>query len=279
MAKANVPHRQVETEPRVRRGYFECRYGQFHVHNAIPPGGGFEEGTALLCVHSAMASGRFFQGLLPLAGRDRSVYAPDLPGFGESDSPPARVGIPDYAAALGDFLDTMRFRQIDLLGHQTGSLIAAELALARPQQVRRLVLASVPVLNDAERDGIRRHPGLAATEDGAHLATEWRRTLESYGPAVPLEVRARAFAEKLRSGMQGAWMLAAAQQYESRQRLSRIVQPALVLRLKDEYWDATPRVRELLPKARFAEVPASNAAVLETEPETILELVRDFLKG
>ena len=26
------------SEPRVRRGYFECRYGQLHVHNAIPAG-------------------------------------------------------------------------------------------------------------------------------------------------------------------------------------------------------------------------------------------------
>src|SRR6185437_5388989 len=30
---------------RARRGYFECRYGQLHVHHAMPPGGGFEEGT------------------------------------------------------------------------------------------------------------------------------------------------------------------------------------------------------------------------------------------
>ena len=28
---------------------------------------------------------------------DRSVYAPDLPGFGNSDPPPARPGIADYA--------------------------------------------------------------------------------------------------------------------------------------------------------------------------------------
>ena len=67
---------------------------------------------------------------------------------------PAAVAahVADYAAALGDFLDSMRFRQIDVLGYQAGALIAAELAISRPQQVRRLVLASVPVLNDAERE-------------------------------------------------------------------------------------------------------------------------------
>src|ERR1700759_3238569 len=142
MAKGSVTSRHSQ-EPRVRRGYFECRYGQLHVHNAIPPGGGFEEGPPLLCVHSSPGSGRVFDRLLLLAGRDRSVYAPDLPGFGDSDAPP-RPTIADYAGALGDFLDTMRFRQIDVLGYQIGSLIPAELAIARPTQVRRVALVSVP---------------------------------------------------------------------------------------------------------------------------------------
>src|SRR5215469_16355506 len=85
MAKGTVTNRAASVEPRVRRGYFECRCGQLHVHNAIPPGGGFEEGTPLLCLHQASGSGRVFQKLLVLAGRDRSVYAPDMPGCGESD--------------------------------------------------------------------------------------------------------------------------------------------------------------------------------------------------
>jgi len=152
MAKATVPNRQFQTEPRVRRAYFECRYGQLHVHNAIPPGGGFEEATSLLCVHPIPGSARTFQRFLAFAGRDRSVYAPDVPGWGESDAPASRPTVADYAAALGDFLDSMRFRQIDVLAYQSGAYLAAELAIARPQQVRRLVLASVPALNDAERE-------------------------------------------------------------------------------------------------------------------------------
>ncbi len=114
-------------------------------------GGGFEEGTSLLCLHPAGMSGRLFQKFLPLAGRDRSVYAPDLPGCGESDSPPMRASAAEHAAALGDFIDSMRFRQLDVLGYHSGSLIAIELAIARPQQVKRVVLAGVP---DAARERI-----------------------------------------------------------------------------------------------------------------------------
>src|SRR5215469_18867640 len=74
MAKASMTSKIPATQPRVRRGYFECRYGQLHVHNAIPPGGGFEEGTALVCLHGAQGSGRTFRAFLALVGRDRSVY-------------------------------------------------------------------------------------------------------------------------------------------------------------------------------------------------------------
>jgi pimeloyl-ACP methyl ester carboxylesterase len=151
MPKGSVTSRPRDVEPRVRRGYFECRYGQLHVHNAIPPGGGFEEGTALLCLHPVGQTGRSFKGLLPQLGRDRSVYAPDLPGSGESDGPATRISVVELAAAIGDFLDTMRFRQIDVLGYQQGSLIASELAIARPQQVRKVVLVGIPATTEGER--------------------------------------------------------------------------------------------------------------------------------
>src|ERR1700728_4025752 len=122
MVKGTVSSRYVEAQPRVRRGYFESRYGQLHVHNAIPPGGGFDESTSLLCLHATPRSGASLLPLLGQMGMDRSVYAPDLPGYGHSDTPPARPEITDYANAVGDFCTTMRFRQIDVLGYQTGAL-------------------------------------------------------------------------------------------------------------------------------------------------------------
>src|SRR5471030_471186 len=106
-------NRDVSRKPLVRRAYFECRYGQLHVYNAMPSGGGFEEETTLLCLHETPLTGRMFSGLLGLLGWNRSVYAPDIPGFGQSDSPAEEPSIADYASAIGDFLDSMRFRQID----------------------------------------------------------------------------------------------------------------------------------------------------------------------
>jgi pimeloyl-ACP methyl ester carboxylesterase len=221
-----------------------------------------------------------FERFLALAGRDRSVYAPDLPGFGESDPPGSRPAIADYAAAIGDFLDTMRFRQIDVLGYHTSSPVAAELAVTRPKQVRRVVLVSVPLLTEAERESLRRvPPAIAPASDGAHLAGEWERMADIYGPGAPLELVADAFAEKLRNGPHPAWLAHAAMQYPLRERLSLVTQQVLLLRPRDELWDATLRAREVLPKARCIDVSDQGAALFEAAPGLVADGVREFLRG
>ncbi len=125
--------------PRLRRAYFESRHGQLHVHNAIPVGGGFDELTTLVCLHGSGSTGRTFVELSKRLGRTRSIYNPDLPGCGESDGP-AGMSAGAYAEAIGDFLDSMRFRQVDLLGAGTGAAVAVELALLRPKVARKVVL-------------------------------------------------------------------------------------------------------------------------------------------
>jgi pimeloyl-ACP methyl ester carboxylesterase len=129
---------------RTRRAYFDCRFGQLHVRTAFPTSGGFDEGTTLMCIHDGFASSRSFDRLMLHAAADRSVYAPDLPGCGESDPPPESPSIADYTAALGDFAADLRLRQYDVLGIRAGSCVAAEIAIAQPDRVRRVVLCGLP---------------------------------------------------------------------------------------------------------------------------------------
>jgi pimeloyl-ACP methyl ester carboxylesterase len=129
--------------PRLRRAYFECRHGQLHVHNAIPDGGGFDELTTLICLHGSAGSGRMFLELSKSLGTSRSIYSPDLPGCGESDTAASPLSVSAYADAIGDFLDSMRFRQVDLLGAGAGAAVAVELAAARPKVVRKVCLVGL----------------------------------------------------------------------------------------------------------------------------------------
>lgn len=259
--------------PRVRRGYFECRYGQLHVHNAIPSGGGFAEGTPLLCLHASPHSGRVFQRFLAITGVGRSVFAPDLPGFGDSDPPPPQAGVAEHAAAIGDFLDTMRLRQIDLLGHGFGALVAAELAATRPGQVRRLVLVAPPLAMEAAE---QQPP--AGTVDGSHLLEEWRWAVAYCGPGATPEAANAALAERLRNGAQAAAAAAAERDYPLRPRLTPLAIPILVLRLRDEVATNKGPVRDLPARARLVELPERGASLFETAPEAAAQAVEAFLR-
>lgn len=140
---------------RLRRTYFDCRYGQLHVYQAIPPGGGFDEATALLCIAGMAGEGRFFQPLLGPLGADRSIYAPDLPGHGLSDAPAGPIGAEQHALALLDLLDSLRQRRVDVLAHAAGIEVAAALAAARPGALVRRAACSAPAPRAVE--ALRQH--------------------------------------------------------------------------------------------------------------------------
>jgi len=128
---------------RTRRAYFDSRFGQLHVRTAFPATGGFDEQVTLFCLHPEHSSSRIFAQFLAEIADVRSVYAPDLPGCGESD-PSAASSAADAADAIFDLANDLRLRQIDLLAIHSAAAIALSLAAARPELVRRLVLIGVP---------------------------------------------------------------------------------------------------------------------------------------
>ena len=280
MTRSKSPVMPSAGTPRVRRAYFESRYGQLHVHYALPCGGGFDEVTTLLCFHQTPMSARVFDKFLLEMGRDRSVYAIDTPGYGQSDGPTSQPTIGDYAACMCDFLDVMRFRKVDLLGYHTGSLIAAELALARPQQVRRLVLAGVPLLNELERAAFRKTPWpTPINEDGSHLTTEWQRSMRWRGPGISLEALAVSFAEKLHNGPNAFMGGRAVMDYPAVERLHSLLQAVLVLRPKDDLWEATARAKGVLRNVTMRELPQYGFGLFDVATTDVAAACREFLNG
>ena len=261
----------------LRRMYVDCRYGQLHLHTAFPSNGGFDERTPLVCIHPGPLSGKVFRALLADLGKDRSVYAPDLPGCGESDAPESPPTLADYAAAVGDLLDTLRLRQVDVLGYQAGSLVAVELALARPTQVRRTVLAGVPVFDAREREAFNARPWPAkAREDGAHLAEEWQRVRRSRGAAATPWQVGEDVAAALRAGDAAAWLPAAAANYAAGERIPLMHQSALVLRARDEFRDMTARTDALLREGRRVDLDGHEGGLFDSGSGDVIGYVREF---
>lgn len=150
-------------EPRqanLRRAYFDCRYGQLHVRTAFPGGGGFDERTTLVILHDAGGSSRDLLEWVRALGQDRSVYAPDFPGHGESDGTHAvagearpvlglvnaaslEAGLDSAAAAVFDFCVDLRLRGIHLLTVGVGAEVARRVAAAREGLVAKIVVAAL----------------------------------------------------------------------------------------------------------------------------------------
>ncbi len=85
-------------------------------------------------------------GRAPSGGGHR-VIALDLPGFGHSPMPTELISIAGYARILDALLDALELDAAAVVGHSMGGFIAAELAIAFPQRVERLVLVSAAGLS------------------------------------------------------------------------------------------------------------------------------------
>src|ERR1700683_2924693 len=116
-----------------------------------------------------------------------------------------------YAGARGDFLDSMRLRDLTVLVLRLGSVLATELALTHAAQVSRLIMVSVPLLTDSERQLMPSRPA-PAPPPGYFRPPDWQN-----------------------------WAVEAAAQYPLRARLTKLTQRLLVLRQRGGLWAATDR--------------------------------------
>jgi pimeloyl-ACP methyl ester carboxylesterase len=171
---AKQPKLTAPTIVRTRRAYFDCRFGQLHVRTAFPTTGGFDEGVTLFCLHPSEQSSRTFHRFLPEIAEDRSVYAPDLPGCGESDQAPS-TDLKDAAAAVSDLTKDLRLRQIDVLGFRFGAGVVLELAAARPELIRRLVLVAAPPVDGLPV--IRQESLVLRIKLGVGDDSQWAKTI------------------------------------------------------------------------------------------------------
>ncbi len=98
-------------------------------------------GQAAIFVHGLGGSIESWTDNIDGLSKEIRVIALDLPGFGQSDKPRMNYTIKFYRDFLASFIEQLQLRAT-LVGSSLGGQIAAELAIARPDLVQRLVLIS-----------------------------------------------------------------------------------------------------------------------------------------
>jgi pimeloyl-ACP methyl ester carboxylesterase len=262
-------------QPGVLRGYVPCRFGQIHFRECRPSE---TCKPPLFCLHHVPNSGQIFEKLLPYLAVDRCVYALDLPGFGMSDAAPDPQTVDDYALTIGDALTALGYREaaIAVLGYHTGAAVAAQLALDTSLQVRRVVLAAVPVFSDDERASFGAQTPIPFDEHGEWAREEWRRSWQWRGPLQSRDSVLRTYAEKMRPGARERGAKAIVN-YDMAAALPQITQPLMIMRPKDDLWEATGRAIALRPDARCIELAEFGHGLWEAAPEHLAGVIKEFL--
>jgi len=152
--------------------------------------------TSLLLLHGFPSSSHMFRNLIPLLSDRFHIVAPDLPGFGFSQSPPRsqfKYTFDNLATAIGAFTETIDLKRYALYVFDYGAPVGFRLAVAHPERVTAIVSqngnAYEEGLSDAW-DPIRRYWAEPTTKNrevvrDALLTFEGTRWQYTHGVADP----------------------------------------------------------------------------------------------
>ncbi len=161
----------------LRRRYRDGTHGQWQLRES-----GGASGRPILLLPETPGSSA---GLLPLlaefATTGRPVWAPDLPGQGETAAIVLPDGKPpvlaDFVDALLGLLEANTREPLDIVTAFSSSPLALAAAARAPERIRSVVCDGIPLLGAGLRKQLARHdcPPLSVSRDGSHLLALWHQ--------------------------------------------------------------------------------------------------------
>jgi pimeloyl-ACP methyl ester carboxylesterase len=258
---------------------------------------GENDASPLVFIHGLSGSWPNWLEQLPVFADSHRVIAMDLPGFGHSPMPPERITISGYARLLDGLFDELGIDAATIVGNSMGGFVSAELAIAFPQRVERLVLVSpaglstyrhprgtraLPALHRAERIVAAYTAWMASKSDIVTKRAFLRNATLGLVTRHPGRLPAALAAEQLRGAGKPGFIqaLEANLDYDFRDRLPEIACPTLIV------WGDSDRVITVRDAAVFAEmIPGSRKVVYEDtghmaqieRPSAFNALLKEFL--
>ena len=103
---------------------------------------GDPESPTMLLLHGFPTSSHMFRNLIPKLADNYHVVAPDLPGFGFSDSPPRgefKYTFENLAGTIGAFTEKAGLKRFAIYIFDYGAPVGLRLALAHPERVSAII--------------------------------------------------------------------------------------------------------------------------------------------
>ncbi len=256
--------------------------------------------TPVLLLHGVPETSSVWRDIAPALADGRQVIAPDLPGLGGS-AYSGPYDVPSVVAQLSALLEHLvPGQRVDVVGHDWGGSLALGLAGARPDLVRRLVVANAPYrhINLVRAAHIPLFalpvaPELVFRLGGARvldlmLGVAWKVKDVTLDPQARAEYVA-AYTDPARvTAMLGYYRASARPKLAAALRRTAVASPPRVSAEKMlVLWGASDPVlpisvaesvvKDLGPACSLVTVPGAGHYVIEEAPEIVLQVLRDFL--
>jgi pimeloyl-ACP methyl ester carboxylesterase len=260
------------------KGYADTPMGQVHYRDAGPR----DAKVPILLIHQAwmwMIEYAQIQDALAKLGY-RSI-AVDTPGYGLSDPAPGQPTIGDLAENLVPVLDDLKIEKVIVVGHHTGSLIAADFAAHHPDRVTAVILHGNPYFTKAESDAALAQPDYDRTPkpDGKNFSEFF--TYDVPGdphPQTPENLRSRTWmllSMYLMGPDIGHW---AVYHYDMTAAAKAIRAPTLILTDANDgihYMD--DRLAKLRPDFKYEVFSNYTGIQMMNEPDRWAAMVGDYV--
>ena len=116
-----------------------------------------EGGTPIVFLHGIPTSSFLWRKVIAILQLERSCYALDLLGYGDSDKPPdGDLSLPAQVVCLSEWLDSVATGPIILVGHDIGGGIAQLFVTRYPERIERLILVDTIAYDSFPEPGIAR---------------------------------------------------------------------------------------------------------------------------
>ncbi|MFE9259111.1 haloalkane dehalogenase [Streptomyces sp. NPDC006879] len=98
------------------------------------------DGSPVVFLHGNPTSSHLWRNVTPHVRGQARTLAPDLIGMGASGKPDIEYGFADQARYLGAWFEALELREVVLVGHDWGGVLALDWAARNPAQVRGVAL-------------------------------------------------------------------------------------------------------------------------------------------
>jgi pimeloyl-ACP methyl ester carboxylesterase len=223
-------------------------------------------GEPLVLLHGGLTDARFFSRNVPALAERFRVYTPDARGHGHTPDRPGPITAELLAQDAAAFLDSVVGGPAHLAGHSMGGCTALDIALRRPDLVRRLILISASIRPPQPRDPASPWPGLADLV---------RFLGPGYGEVSPDgEAHFPVVAGKIVTMLTAAPALARADLGGVRSRTLLMAGDEDAVSLDD-----TVTLYNGIPDTELAIVPGTSHFLLREKPDLCNAIMLDFLTG